>query len=65
MNEEEVEGCLWTRKRKRKITTRFYCWVTRTTGQSKTIERFVARRHGFMGDTELEAARIDMICEHV
>ena len=34
-------------------------------GQSKAIERFVAGQHGFMGSTPLEAAQIDMICEHV
>jgi prostaglandin-H2 D-isomerase / glutathione transferase len=33
--------------------------------QSKAIERFVARRLGFMGYTDLEAAQIDAICEHV
>ena len=34
-------------------------------GQSKAIERFVAKRLGFMGMTDLEAAQIDAICEHV
>jgi hypothetical protein len=34
-------------------------------GQSKTIERFVARQHGFLGSNELEAAQVDMICEHM
>ena len=31
--------------------------------QSKTIERFLARRFGLMGNTEIENARIDSICE--
>ena len=34
-------------------------------GQSKSIERFVARQHGFMGQNEFDAARVDMICEHM
>lgn len=34
-----------------------------TIGQSKSIERFVARQ-GFMGSNDLEAAQIDMITEH-
>ena len=34
-------------------------------GQSKTIERFVAKKLGFMGANEVEEALIDMICEHV
>jgi glutathione S-transferase len=34
-------------------------------GQSKTIERFVARKLGFMGESEEEAAQIDMITEHI
>ena len=33
--------------------------------QSKSIERFLARRFGLMGTTELENARIDSICECV
>jgi hypothetical protein len=33
--------------------------------QSKTIERFVAKRLGFMGLTDIEFACIDMICEHI
>lgn len=33
--------------------------------QSKAIERFVAKRLGLMGYTDLEAAQIDAICEHV
>lgn len=32
--------------------------------QSKAIDRFVARRYGFMGASDLEAAQIDMIGEH-
>jgi glutathione S-transferase len=34
-------------------------------GQSKTIERYLAKQFGFMGKTAVEEARIDMICEHV
>lgn len=34
-------------------------------GQSKTIERYLARELGLMGVTASDAARIDMICEHV
>jgi glutathione S-transferase len=34
-------------------------------GQSKTIERFVAKRVGMMGSTPLEEAQIDCICEHL
>ena len=33
--------------------------------QSKAIERFLARRFNMMGDTELESAQIDSICECV
>ena len=33
--------------------------------QSKSIERFLARKYNMMGDNELEAARIDSICECV
>ena len=36
-----------------------------TIGQSKTIERYLARRLGVMGSSEIEAAQIDMITEHV
>eukprot|EP00750_Incisomonas_marina_P012604 INCI1710.1.p1 GENE.INCI1710.1~~INCI1710.1.p1 ORF type:complete len:261 (-),score=55.24 INCI1710.1:121-903(-) len=36
-----------------------------TVGQSKAIERFVARQLHFMGRNEIEAAQIDMICEHI
>ena len=36
-----------------------------TVGQSKAIERFVARQLHFMGRNEIEAAQIDMICEHM
>ena len=32
--------------------------------QSKAIDRFVARRYGFMGASDLEAAQIDMVGEH-
>ena len=34
-------------------------------GQSKTIERFVAKRVGMMGATPVEEAQIDCICEHL
>lgn len=34
-------------------------------GQSKSIERFVAKRCHMMGATEIEAAQIDCITEHV
>jgi len=33
--------------------------------QSKAIERYLARRYGFMGSSELEAAQIDSLCECV
>ena len=33
--------------------------------QSKTIERFLAKKYNMMGDNEIEAAIIDSICEHV
>jgi glutathione S-transferase len=33
--------------------------------QSKSIERFLGRRFNLMGDSELECARIDAICECV
>lgn len=36
-----------------------------TLAQSKSIERFLAIRHGFMGSNEYESAHIDMITEHV
>jgi len=35
-----------------------------TIGQSHTIERFIARTYGLMGDTELEASLVDCITEH-
>ncbi len=34
-------------------------------GQSKSIERFVASKLGFMGANAVEAARIDNVCENV
>lgn len=34
-------------------------------GQSKTIERFVAKKLGFFGSNEIEEAFIDMITEHI
>jgi len=36
-----------------------------TLGQSKTIEKYLARRCGVMGGSELEAAYIDAITEHI
>merc|ERR1712228_836862 len=33
-------------------------------GQSKAIERYVAKAIGMMGSTALEEAQIDAICEH-
>jgi hypothetical protein len=36
-----------------------------TVGQSKTIERFLAKKCGFAGSTDMEAAQIDMWCEHL
>tara|TARA_Y100001958_G_scaffold114841_1_gene81992 strand:+ start:5330 stop:5980 length:651 start_codon:yes stop_codon:yes gene_type:complete len=33
--------------------------------QSKSIERFLARRYNLMGNSEIEAAKIDSICECV
>jgi glutathione S-transferase len=34
-------------------------------GQSKPIERFIARESGLMGSNSIEAALIDMVTEHV
>lgn len=34
-------------------------------GQTKTIERFLAKKFGFFGTNEVEAAQIDAITEHV
>ena len=36
-----------------------------TIGQSKSIDRFVAKRCNMMGQTDLEAAQIDCITEHI
>jgi hypothetical protein len=33
--------------------------------QSKSIERFVAGRYGFLGENDVQAAQIDSVCEHV
>ncbi len=33
--------------------------------QSKAIERYLARRFGFLGSSEEEAAQIDAFCEHI
>jgi glutathione S-transferase len=35
-----------------------------TIGQSKAIERFLARRYGLMGSNDVEAAQIDCVVEH-
>lgn len=37
--------------------------VETTLCQSKAIERYLARRFGFMGGNDLEAAQIDSLCE--
>ena len=34
-------------------------------GQSKAIERYLARKHGLMGSSDVEAAQIDCVCEHI
>jgi glutathione S-transferase len=34
-------------------------------GQSKAIERFLARQFGLMGASAVEAAHIEMLCEHI
>lgn len=34
-------------------------------GQSQTIERFIAKRHGLMGEDEYDAAQVDMVSEHL
>jgi len=33
--------------------------------QSKTIDRFIAKKCGFLGASDIEAAQIDALCEHV
>ena len=33
--------------------------------QSKAIERYLARRHNLFGDTEVQAAQIDALCEWI
>ena len=33
--------------------------------QSKTIERFIAKKYNMFGDNDLDSARIDGICEYV
>lgn len=38
---------------------------TITLGQSKTIERFIAKKLGLFGSNDFEAAQIDMVSEHV
>eukprot|EP01041_Mallomonas_annulata_P006071 gene6071-12246_t len=34
-------------------------------GQARTIERFVAKKMGFFGADDIEAAHVDMIAEHI
>jgi hypothetical protein len=34
-------------------------------GQSKTIERFIAKQTGLLGSNDIEAALIDMVTEHI
>jgi glutathione S-transferase len=34
-------------------------------GQSKAIERYLARQFGFWGESEAEGALVDSVCEHV
>ena len=34
-------------------------------GQSKTIERYIAKRFGFVGSSAIEEAQVDMITEHI
>jgi glutathione S-transferase len=33
--------------------------------QSKAVERYISRKYGLMGSNEIEAARIDAVCESV
>lgn len=35
-----------------------------TLGQSRSIERYLAKKYGLYGSNELEAAKVDVICEH-
>lgn len=35
-----------------------------TFGQSKAIERYIAKKYGFWGSTDIEGAQIDMLAEH-
>ena len=39
--------------------------TTAEIGQSKAIERYIARRYGLLGANEIEAAQIDAITEHI
>lgn len=36
-----------------------------TLGQSKAIERYLAKKFGLSGSSDEEFAKVDMICEHV
>lgn len=38
---------------------------TEKIGQSKAIERYLAKKFGFFGSTLEEEAKIDMLCEHI
>ena len=44
---------------------KYYLRGTKAIGQSKAIERYVARRVGLMGADDIEAAMIDAITEHM
>ena len=43
----------------------YLCVDDEVIGQSKAIERYLARRFNMMGDSEIEALKIDCICEWV
>ena len=43
----------------------YLCVDDEVIGQSKAIERYLARRFNMMGDSEVEALKIDCICEWV
>ena len=40
-------------------------WEGNEISQSKTMERFLGRKFGFMGSNDIEEARIDAFCEHI
>lgn len=63
---EQFEGDKAAGKLKRSLDKLPYLEVDgQIIPQSKSIERFLARRFGFMGDSEVEAAQIDAICEYI